>query len=155
MKDALNTSYPTTLIWEGRPDEYGLCTCAWLGSKWAAQDRDWLEANIIGMVQSAVAWPLVGHRDQHPMVAYLPTIDINSYVAGTLSAESLLQQLYRFDLVMEQCAALGQGALIACMQGANRSAILAVAFLCAKTGAGVRHVEAPPSHHGPQHGPRP
>ena len=74
----------------------------------------------------------------HGQVSYLRTCDINSYVCGELDTESLQQQLQYFDDMVHRAAAFGQGAMIACMQGANRSAITSVLYLCCKTGAGVR-----------------
>ena len=132
-----NRRIPGTLILEGPPDRHGLRPRVWILSKEAAQSRQWLEDNLIGVVLPCTDYPLVKPNQRHRDVKYLGVCDVNSYVLHDLHPQILLEQLYEFDDHVEDAAASGLGAAIACVQAANRSAIIAVLYLAMKTGADI------------------
>ena len=70
-QDNYNLQIPATLIWEGAPDELGNRPRAWIGSKHAAQNPDWLLRNGVGCVMSCTGFPLVKHHQRHTAIYYM------------------------------------------------------------------------------------
>ncbi len=122
MRDAYNAHTPLTLVYEG----------VWLMSaRNAAWRPDVLLENgirtILCCAEGSEAFRF-GSRD----ITYMTTININDIVEGIIDVGVLtttLQELHRHAVRKG-----GQGVGIYCRNGANRSSIVAAAYLMARSG---------------------
>ena len=112
-------------MWDkGGDREYDLWTSSKEGCRLAGEN------NICAMM-SAMNYqiPHIGYRNCH----VLPLLDINGIMDGSVPPQHIHDAFRKFD---EQCTAPGSGCIV-CLRGANRSGLVVVGYIMAKTGVGA------------------